>query len=57
MLRDNEREGVSVDRGRTRVDGDKNGLRMGMSGLYPYSTLPFVQPLIISLCYHLQHVT
>jgi hypothetical protein len=31
MLRDNEREGDSVDRGRTRVDGDKNGLRMGMS--------------------------
>jgi hypothetical protein len=30
MLRDNEREGGSVDRGRTRVDGDKNGLRMGM---------------------------
>jgi hypothetical protein len=51
MLRDNEREGVSVDRGRTRVDGDKNGLRMGMSGLYPYSTLPFVQQLIISLYY------
>jgi hypothetical protein len=56
MLRDNEREGGSVDRGRTRVDGDKNGLRMGMSGLYPYSTLPFVQQLIISL-YHLSSTT
>jgi hypothetical protein len=41
MLRDNEREGVSVDRGRTRVDGDKNGLRMGMSDLYPLFHSPF----------------
>lgn len=30
MLRDDEREGDVVNRGRTRVDGDKNGLRMGV---------------------------
>jgi hypothetical protein len=41
MLRDDEREGGSVDRGRTRVDGDKNGLRMGMSDLYPLLHSPF----------------
>jgi hypothetical protein len=41
MLRDNEREGGSVDRGRTRLDGDKNGLRMGMSDLYPLFHSPF----------------
>jgi hypothetical protein len=29
-LEGNEREGEVVDRGRARVDGDKNGLRMGM---------------------------
>jgi len=30
MLRDDEREADSIGRGRTRVDGDKNGLRMGV---------------------------
>lgn len=63
MLRDNEREGGSVDRGRTRVDGDKNGLRMGMSGLCPPFHSPFrsttdhISLYLSSTTCHLIHTT
>jgi len=63
MLRDNEREGGSVDRGRTRVDGDKNGLRMGMFDLYPpslsllCSTTDHISLYLSSTTCHLIHTT
>jgi len=50
----NERDVENGGRGRTRVDGDKNGLRMGMFVLISSLSLYTILIIVLFYIYHLQ---